>query len=62
MLRENGEQGWEKEEKGGNSSRKEAGGGAVLCGVWKGQLARLQAAITQNYTPHTRKPQTHTEA
>ncbi len=57
MLGENGKGGWEKGEKGekgGNSSRTEVGGGAVLCGVWKGQLDSLQAAIAQNYTPHTR--------
>lgn len=32
------------------------------CGARKGQLDSLQAAAAQNYTPHLRKPQTHTEA
>lgn len=32
------------------------------CGARKGQLDSLQAATAQNYTPHLRKPQTHTEA
>ena len=36
------------------SSRQEAGGGAVLCGVWKGQLDSLQAAIAQDFTQHAR--------
>lgn len=51
MLKENGKGEWEKKEKGGNSS---GGGGGVLRGGWKGQLDSLQAAIAQNYTPHSR--------
>lgn len=34
-------------------------GGAVLCVVLKGQLGRLRAAITENYTSQTHKAQTH---
>lgn len=41
------------EERGeGGNSREEAAGGAVLCGVWKGQLDSLQAAMAQNHTLH----------
>lgn len=35
------------------------GGGTVLCVVLKGQLGRLRAAITENYTSQTHKAQTH---
>lgn len=34
-------------------------GGTVLCVVLKGQLDRLRAAITENYTSQTHKAQTH---
>lgn len=35
------------------------GGGSVLCAGLKGQLDRLQAAITENYTSQTHKAPTH---
>lgn len=59
MSRENGKGGWEKEEKGGNSSRKAAGGVAVLVQCAKGQLDNLQAAMAQNYTQYTCELDTH---
>lgn len=60
VSRENGKGRWEKEEKGGNSSWKEAGGRDVLCRARKGQLDSLQAAIAQNYTPtHTQSSDAH---
>lgn len=34
-------------------------GETVLCVVLKGQLDRLRAAITENYTSQTHKAQTH---